>query len=479
MTAKERVFRKYRGLSLTLVFLMGMAVLLAPGVPTLAGPPEPGLPQPEPIQIRLERLPAAAAQGTAPPAHVDVSADPGTWYNVGGTAEEFDGDFPPAGWAVQTDSGTGWAKRDEQQVSDGYSAGVVTSASETLESWLIYGGPGGFAMPGPGEAADAKLHFNFWLDSQKDVVLFGWAASSDGQNFDGSYVSGQVGAWLTGELDMRQYVGDDSVWIAFFVVTEEGATPSGSQQVYVDNVVVRALAPYLVHLPAVSRNYSPPEASFTFTDNFSDLDSGWPKKVVSWSPKKNVYGYTDKLTADYPNNYDIVTGECRAYPGSYFMRMGESSNNPPRIVVRSPVQVEGQFTLEADITFCDEAPGASAGLVFGLNDDASQFFRVILIRDAADDTTDYAVWRDTTILVSTSGSEYLKGGFQTNHVKIVRDECTIRIYFNGHLERTLTDRCAYRDRRWVGLFHDLYYIWGMTGAVVDNFRVEKAWEPAD
>lgn len=473
MAAKERVFRKHRGLSLALVFLMGVAVLLAPGTSTLAGPPEPDLPQPEPIHIRLERLPAASITSPVLPAQTDVTAAPGTWYNL--KAEEFDGGtFPPAGWSVETASGTGWAQQSAQYVSASHSAGVVTSASETLESWLIYGGAEGFSVPDAAEAADVKLNFNYWLSTQKDTVYFGWAASADGQNFYGSRVSGQVGAWITGELDMRQYVGDDSVWIAFFVIGDATA----ANEAYVDNVTVQAQEPYLIHLPATLRNYSPPDASFTFTDNFSDLDSGWPKKVVNWNPKKSVYGYIDRLTAVYPDNYDIVTGECRAYPGTYFMRMGEASNNPPRIVVRGPVQVEGKFTLEADITFCDDAPGASAGLVFGLNDDASQFFRVILIRDAADNTTDYSVWRDTNILVSTSGSSYLNGGFQTNHVKIVRDECTIQIYFNGHLEKTLTD-CAYRDRRWVGLFHDLYYIWGMTGAVVDNFRVEKAWEPAD
>lgn len=474
MKANKQGSRRFFGPVVALLLLVGVTVTAMPSTPTLAGQPEPPIPQPEPFCIRLDQpLAGAGVAGEAVSvSQVRVTADPGTWYNL--MAEEFDGDiFPPANWSVVTQSGAGWAKHNEQHVSGDYSAGVVATTTGTLGTWLFYGGETGFSLQG---VADAELHFNYWLDTEKDAVYFGWAASPDGQNFYGARTSGRVTSqWLTGVLDMRQYIGDDAVWIAFFVM---GQATTGEQHVYVDNVVVRGMEPFKAYLPVTTKNYKPPATTFTFTDNFGDVNSGWPKKVVNWDPyKQHIYGYTDKLVADYPSNYDIIGGACREHAGTYFMRVGDATHGY-KVIAKAPVQVEGQFTLEADIAFCDEAHNASAGVVFGLNDAQDEYYRVILIHDAVDNTTKYAIWRDTSHqLVSTSGFGHLKGGYETNHIKVMRDECTISVYFNDHLATTLTNECYYRDRRWAGLFHDMYSYYGLTGTVVDNFVVEGALQP--
>jgi len=465
-----------------LLLLVGTVVTAMPSTPTLAGPPDPPIPQPEPFYIRLEQPLAGldvAVEPLSGPIHTAV--EPGEWYNL--IAEEFDQDpatnpFPPQGWEVQTTTEPGWARRDEQWVSDGdyggFSAGVVMTTTGTPNTWLFYGGDAGTGISLE-DVADAKLDFKYWLNTEytidDEAVYFGWAASSDGQNFYGARISGRVGAWLTGVLDMQQYIGDDSVWIAFFVI---GEATAGEQHVYVDNVRVRGKEPYEVYLPTIMNNYEPPPTIFTFTDDFSDLNSGWPH-ILQWGSSYEeqgyITGYTDKFVADYPNDYTIVGGACRR-PKTYFMRNGEWAE---RIIAKPGLMAGSQFVMEVDIAYCDDALFASTGLVFGLNDSHTEFYRVILIYDpGGGGTLKYAVWRDSKILVSTSPSSYLNGGYNTNRVKVVRDGCNISLYFNNHLEWSKSDECHYMDQRQVGLFHDRFPGHGKTGATLDNFRLEGA-----
>lgn len=482
MKAKEQGSCRFLWPAIAMTLLVVVMATAVPGTPTLAGLPDPPISQPEPFYIRLERpLAGAGVAGEAvPTSQVRIAADPGAWYNL--MAEEFDGDtFPPANWSVDTGNGAGWGKQTAQHVSGSYSAGVVTTTTGTLKTCLFYGGDAGFAVQ---NVANAELNFNFWLDTEKDAVYFGWAASADGQNFYGARVSGAGRTWLTGVLDMQQYIGDDSVWIAFFVI---GEATTGEQNVYLDNVVVRGLEPYYVYLPASLRNYEPPASTFTFTDDFSDVNSGWPH-IVNWgssdTQKKNVYGYTDKLVADYPNDYEVIGGACRQ-AGTYFMRVGHTDYGV-LVVAKAPVQTGDQFTLEADIAFCDEAYNASTGIVFGLNDTGTELYRVMLIYQRDQPWVGdikYSIWRVPAAgaivkLVESAPSDHLRwegeSGYNVNHVKVVRDGCKIEVYFNGSLEWSTTSECAYTDQRWVGLIHDKWPEIGRTGAVVDNFVVEGA-----
>jgi hypothetical protein len=95
-------------------------------------------------------------------------------------------------------------------------------------SWLVYGPTDELTTY---DIANARFRFSYWLDSEQDVGWFGWAASSDGQAFYGARVSGPVRQWLTGELDMAQYLSEEMVWVAFFFL---GGGPGNG--VYVDDV---------------------------------------------------------------------------------------------------------------------------------------------------------------------------------------------------------------------------------------------------
>ena len=479
MKANGQFSHRLLGFVLVLLLLVGATMATMPSAPTLAGPPEPEVPQPEPFFIRLDQPLVGGGTGgtTISTSQVHVAVPGGTWYDLMPT-QGFDGGvFPPENWSVSTESGAGWGQQTAQHVSGSYSAGVATTATGTLDTWLVYGGDTGFSLV---DVADAELKFSYWLDTEPsggDPVYFGWAASPDGQSFYGARISGSVGQWLTGELDLKQYVNDDSVWFAFFV---SGTSTSGSQEVYVDDVTVRAMEPYKVYLPTTARNFT---ATFTFTDNFSNLGSGWPHQV-NWGSsapqQQNVYGYTDKLIADYPSDYTVIGGDCRQ-AGTYFMRVG-SVDHGDKVIAKGPVQAEDQFTLEADIAFCDNEPFASAGVLFGINDAGNEYYRVILIYDAGG-SIKYAIWRnDSIILKSTSSSGHLKWegqGFNTNRVKVVRDGCSISVFFNDGLAWSTTSECHYTDQRWVGLFHDKFPGSEKTGAVVDNFVLEGALSPGN
>ena len=458
-------------LAAIVALLLLAAVATTPSAPTLAGPPEPGIPQPEPFHIRLDKPLSGANSGakTVSASQIGVAADPGEWYDLIATQNFDGGTFPPENWSVEPDSGSGWAKQDAQHLSGSYSAGVVTTTTGILNTQMVYGGETGISLQG---TANAELKFSYWLNtdpSGDDPVYFGWAASADGQNFYGARISGSVSKWLTGTLDLGQYIDEGAVWVAFFV----NGTNTGAQEVYVDDVSVQGMEPYRVYLPASLKNYA---TTFTFSDDFSDTGSGWPH-ILEWGSTKEergyITGYIDKFIADYPNDYSIVGGACREHPHTYFMRNGEWAQ---RIIAKPGLTVGSQFVMEVDITYCDDALFASTGLVFGLNSDNSQYYRVILIYDpGGGGTMKYAIWRDSTVLVSTSPSAYLNGGFSTNRVKVVRNGCNISVYFNDHLEWSTSGECSYTgDDREVGLFHDRYPGHGNTGAVLDNFRLEGA-----
>jgi len=475
MKANEQGSHKFWGLVVALLVLVGATVTAMPSSPTLAGPPDPSIPQPEPFYVRLEQpLVGTGVAGEAVSAsQVRIAADPGTWYDLVPEEDFDDSSSLPSGWTVDADSGPEWAIHDQQAMSPSHSVGVMATAG-AINTSLIYGGETGFAIQ---DVARAELDFNYWLDIERDSVYFGWAASSDGQSFYGARISGRVGAWLTGVLDMSQYIGDDSVWFAFFVM---GEATAGEQNVYVDDVSVQGLEPYRMYLPAAMKNHS---NTFTFTDSFSDVNSGWRHKV-KWGgteeQQRYVQGYTDKIMADYSNNYSVIGGDCRK-EGRYFMRVG-SRDYGAKVIAKAPVQVGSQFTLEADIAFCDDENFSSTGLLFGLNDAQTEYYRVILIYDIGG-SIKYAIWRDdSTILKNTSPSSHLewkKGGFGKNTVKVVRDGCNISVYFNGHKAWSTNSECAYTDQRWVGLLHDKFPGASLTGATVDDFYVDGALKPDD
>jgi len=225
MKANEQSSCKFLGPVVVLLFLVMTATLAMSSTPMLASPPDPTTPRPEPFYIRLEQPlvgPGTPAKPLSAP--IQIAADPGEWYDLA-LVEGFEGTFPPENWQIVNDSG--WHRWDGEPRIDSASAGI-TDTTTMANSWLVYGPTDELATY---DIANARFRFSYWLDSEQDVGWFGWAASSDGQAFYGARVSGPVRQWLTGELDMAQYLSEEMVWVAFFFL---GGGPGNG--VYVDDV---------------------------------------------------------------------------------------------------------------------------------------------------------------------------------------------------------------------------------------------------
>ena len=237
--------------------------------PTWANPPDdtptPQTPLIEPFSFQLKEPPGGVT-ATVAATSVRPTAG-GDWSDLMNTSFE-EGVPPNELWEVQGEDI--WIT-STLAYSGTYSA-AVEDFSGAPTTWLVYGGANGFSLD---DLIDARLNFAYWLDTDEDTY-FGWAASADGVSFYGARTSGRVQSWLLGSLDLKQLIGDDSVWIAF---TISGDGSGSSQNIYLDDVTLRIQEPYRIHLPLIVRNYSScPYPCLIYQDDFSDPLSGWPRE---------------------------------------------------------------------------------------------------------------------------------------------------------------------------------------------------------
>ncbi|RLC63696.1 MAG: hypothetical protein DRI80_03270 [Chloroflexota bacterium] len=176
-------------------------------------------------------------------------APPPRWVII--LSEDFEGPFPGSTWSVSdNDSNSGlyyWGKRDCRSSSGSFSAWSVGAGDTTLScgndypndvfAWMVYGP---FSLA---DATAAELLFDWWSETELTYDMFFWGASIDGNEFWGSYVTGDWSSWTMGErLDLSNVyhlgnlLGEDEVWIAFVFGSDSSNTYEGS---YVDNVVLR------------------------------------------------------------------------------------------------------------------------------------------------------------------------------------------------------------------------------------------------
>jgi hypothetical protein len=80
-------------------------------------------------------------------------------------------------------------------------------------------------------------------DTELNYDAFFWGASTNGDNFYGTLVTGNWSSWTTGQqMDLSavptlgNLLGKKRVWIAFFLGSDGSVTDRGS---FLDNVVVR------------------------------------------------------------------------------------------------------------------------------------------------------------------------------------------------------------------------------------------------
>jgi len=166
-------------------------------------------------------------------------------------SENFEGSFPGSTWTVRDnnpDSGRYyWGNRNCKPHGGSYSAWNVGAGDTTVScgsdyridmfAWMIYGP---FSLA---NATAAELTFDWWSDTELDYDAFLWSASTNGDDYYGTMVTGNWASWTTGErLDLSavptlgNLLGRNQVWIAFAFGSDNSVTDKGS---FVDNVVLR------------------------------------------------------------------------------------------------------------------------------------------------------------------------------------------------------------------------------------------------
>ena len=178
------------------------------------------------------------------------------WHKV--MTETFEAMWPisPSPWLVRDFSDTDggeylWGRRDCRPRQEDFSA------------WSIGGGADGSLLPcgnnypnnaltlttyGPfdlSQATDAQFQFSLWLDTESNFYdLFGYAASRNGEDFEGYARSGDATYWspvtldLTDVSELGDLTGEPQVWTTFLFASDFSV--NNYEGAFVDDVTIWA-----------------------------------------------------------------------------------------------------------------------------------------------------------------------------------------------------------------------------------------------
>lgn len=196
------------------------------------------------------RVHACNAYGCSGWSNVEsTTVSAGGWQTIVST--DFEGSFPGS-WQVFDNGGyTGeyyWAKRNCRAYAGGYSGWAVGGGAQggnlgcysnypnNAESWMMYGP---FSLA---DAADADMSFMLWLYAESNADYAYWGASLDGNQFYGTWGTGNSNGWVPLTLDLTNVPtlgdlrGEPQVWVALVFLT--GSQNTFAEGFYVDNIVL-------------------------------------------------------------------------------------------------------------------------------------------------------------------------------------------------------------------------------------------------
>jgi len=163
------------------------------------------------------------------------------WVTI--MSEDLEGPFP-VGWSVYDTNPTSgydyWDDLSCRSYAGTWSAWAAdtgdmldcTAYDDDMNAWMKYGP---FDLS---DAIDAELNFYYWNNSELGCDYFHWLVSADDSSYYGFSTSGNSGGWQYQSMDLSSYVGDSSVWVAFYFESDSSITYEGA---YVDNIVLRKL----------------------------------------------------------------------------------------------------------------------------------------------------------------------------------------------------------------------------------------------
>lgn len=187
----------------------------------------------------------AENQSTKPPAISSSPTTPTIWPAI--LSEGFEGAFPYSGWTLFDGSNDGYERLWDDVSARAYSGGwsawpaggganglVPDQYANDMDSWMIYGP---FDLS---SVVAAQTTFFLWRATEPSFDYLAFVISSDGQNF-AEYARWDGSAdWTRIPINLNNYVGDDSVWIAWYYHADGSVTNIGA---FVDEITVTYLEP--------------------------------------------------------------------------------------------------------------------------------------------------------------------------------------------------------------------------------------------
>jgi len=211
-----------------------------------------GEPLIRPAKFRLPPPTGATNEARPKPRTGDVQQEPGDAASpptdIGlsplGTVtimtEDFESDWPGAGWDLIDQAGTGhlWGVDDYKPHWGSYSMWEASAGDNAVDpEFSNYPhNMGTWARYGPfdlSDATSAELFFYHSVNTAETDDHLYWGSSGDGSAFDGYIASGGIGLWWPQSLDLSAHLGDSTVWIAFLFESDAALNDKGA---FVDDV---------------------------------------------------------------------------------------------------------------------------------------------------------------------------------------------------------------------------------------------------
>ncbi|HAG08521.1 MAG TPA: hypothetical protein DCK87_03000 [Desulfotomaculum sp.] len=101
---------------------------------------------------------------------------------------------------------------------------------DNMDAWMVYGP---FDLS---DATSAHMTFYHWTKTEAGFYDgFFYGASSDGKNFDGLELTGDLTPWRQETISLDEYCGDSSVWVGFNFYSDAAVTYKGT---FVDELII-------------------------------------------------------------------------------------------------------------------------------------------------------------------------------------------------------------------------------------------------
>jgi predicted GH43/DUF377 family glycosyl hydrolase len=315
----------------------------------------------------------------------------GTTYHMWYTGR--DGLYYRIGHATSTD-GINWSKDPANPVLDTGVSGSWDWIDVYAPSVVVYGDKylmwySGSTLPTAYQTGFAVSTDGISWARQPGIIAEGAAGSFDSDSADYAAVileGNQFKIWYSGLNGAGTY----NIGYATAQVCSPNPAPPGNNFVY---------------LPLISKPPAPTCAAY-YADSFSDPKSGW-------------YAGEDSAV-----KYAYTGGEYQVW-----------IKNPSDGRLVTPGAKATDFTASVSALRTSGTSGAY-GLVFGINENWSEFYEVLI------DANAFSVWRYNngwTALQNWTTSGAIATGTNWNRLKVVRNGSLITVYINGQQVANLSD----------------------------------------